>query len=62
MLIGPIYRRNYNGDVEFSYLISDGTGEVSVRKRLTIEAVEDAPQQIDFFLHSREVAKITLLQ
>ena len=53
---------NYNGIVRFSYLVSDGTGKVSIHKTLKIEGVDDVPEQTGLSLLFQEVAKIVFIQ
>ena len=60
--IGPIYEDNYNGIVRFSYLVSDGTGKVSIHKTLKIEGVDDVPEQTGLLSTLQEVAKIVFIQ
>ncbi|WP_352259913.1 Ig-like domain-containing protein, partial [Psychrobacter sp. TB55-MNA-CIBAN-0194] len=38
---------NFNGDVEFDYIITDGTTEVSATETITVTPMNDAPVAVD---------------
>ncbi|MCZ8489525.1 hypothetical protein O9992_27785 [Vibrio lentus] len=40
------YKQNFNGDVNFSFDVSDGTDTVAANIDVSVTAVDDAPQYL----------------